>query len=215
MVWFFTFFSEIIYFILSFLLVFAIFLGVLLKSKIITDDITVNSIIAFVIGIVVAFSGAVPFIIKIVPYFALLIIMFASMFLVFSLFGFKLEYLLKSKFVVWIILITSVLFVFFTAWNLYYDDFQEQLHMFTLSNVTLNDTEFEKNLTGNPFNDVPLKYEYQCMRQGRYLSPLLFFGNAGILCLVMHPRVLGVIFVLGLFGLVAFLITRYSTTASK
>lgn len=210
----FGFFAEIFKFFLSFALVFAITFGVLSKTEAISDILNINAGIALAVSLVFAFSGAVQFILRIIPYFALLLILFAAIFLILFIFGYKIEELFDpkkptSKFIFAVIAIVSMIFVGFTAWNMYSDDVKAQLEFYSLSNVT-DDSALSANLTGNPFHDIPLRYEYQCTRQGRYLSPLLFFGQGGVLCLVMHPKVIGVFILIPVLALITFFIARYS-----
>ena len=206
----FGYFTEIFSFFLSFALIFALVYGILSKSKVVSEGAGVNSAIAFAIAMIFAFSGAWIYIVEIVPYFAVLLIMFASFFLILLFLGYKMENLMKSKVVIWVILIVSIVFVLFSGWNLYYKDIQEQLQLYTLENTTIDDPELLANMTGNPFHDVPLRYEYHCMRQGRYLAPILFFGEGGVLCLVMHPKVIGIFILLPLLALITYLIAHYS-----
>ena len=204
----FGFFAELFNFLISFLLVFALTYGVLSKTEVVSDRASVNSLLAFAMGLIFAFSGAFKFIVAVVPYFAILIVLFASMFIVLFFLGFKLESLLKSKFVVWTIIIVSAVFVLFTGWNMYYEDVKQQLAIYTLENTTINESQLSANYTGNPFHDIPLRYEYHCMANGRYLAPILFFGQGGVLCLVMHPRVIGVVLLLPLLALIVLLLSR-------
>ncbi|MDD5182267.1 MAG: hypothetical protein PHC66_03795 [Candidatus Nanoarchaeia archaeon] len=212
----FGFFAELFNFLLSFLLVFALFYGVLSKTKFLTGSATINSVIAFVIGLLFAFSGAFKYMVQIIPYFALLIILLAAIFLILFLLGFKMETFMQkenektTKILIWTITIISIAFVFFAGWKIYYDDVHEMYELYSLQNTTLIESELSANLTGNPFHDIPLRYEYHCTLQGRYLAPILFFGQGGILCLVMHPRVIGVMITIPLLALIVFIVSRWN-----
>jgi hypothetical protein len=211
---FFGFFAELFSFILSFLLVFAIFYGTLSKTKALTDNAAVNSLIAFVIAILFAVSGAVMYMLIVIPYFAILIVLFAAFFLLLFLLGFKMETLFSkenektTKFVIWTVVIISIAFLFFVGWKLYYDDVKAQLDLYALKNATITNPDFIAQLNGNPFHDIPLRYEYFCTLQGRYLSPVSFFGTGGILCLVMHPRIIGVVLLLPILALIVYIVSH-------
>jgi hypothetical protein len=210
----FGFFAELFTFILSFLLVFAIVYGTLSKTKFLTGDSAVNSVIAFVIGALFAFSGAFTYMIAVIPYFAVLIVLFLAFFLILFLLGFKMETFMKkeneqtTKVVIWTVVIISLAFLFFMGWKMYYDDVHEMYELYSLQNATITNENLIAQLNGNPFHDTPLRYEYFCTIQGRYLSPLMFFGQGGVLCLVMHPRVIGVMILLPLLALVIYIVSR-------
>lgn len=212
----FGFFAELFAFILSFLLVFAIVYGTLSKTKFLTDNSAVNSTIALAIGGLFAFTGAFTYMIAVIPYFALLIILFTAFFLLLFLLGFKMETFMKkeneqtTKVVIWTVVIISIAFLFFMGWKMYYDDVHEMYELYSLQNATITNENLVAQLTGNPFHDIPLRYEYFCTIQGRYLSPLMFFGQGGVLCLVMHPRVIGVMLLLPILALAVYIISRWN-----
>ena len=135
----FGFLNEIFNFFLAFILVFAIFYSILTNA--------INSSISFSIGLIFALSGAFKFIVKLIPFFALMIIMFSAIFLVLMLLGFKVESLMKSKWFVGTLITVSVIFILLTSWNLYYNDVKEQLELFSLENVDINETQLTSNLT--------------------------------------------------------------------
>lgn len=213
------FFAELFNFLLSFLLVFALVYGILSKTTFLSERAGVNSLVAFVIALLFAFSGAFNYMIAVIPYFALLIVLLAGFFLVLFLLGFKIETFLEeknkkaAKFLFVIVGIVSIFFLFFAGWKMYSDDVHEMYELYSLENTTINESALSANYTGNPFNDIPLRYEYHCKLQGRYLAPILFFGQGGILCLVMHPRVIGVVLLLPLLALIVYLFTRVKKEA--
>lgn len=213
----FGFFAEIFNFLISFLLVFAIFYGMLSKTRVISERHSVNSLISFVIGIVFAFSGAFNYLVKVIPYFALLLVLVSAFFLILFLMGFKMDFFMKkeneklTKFVVWTLVAISLVFVLFTAWNMYAQDVKAEIAFYALANASVEQSMLSGNLTGNIFHDAPLKYEYYCTMNGRYLAPVLFLGQGGILCLIMHPRVIGVVLLLPVLALIVYLFTRPKT----
>ena len=217
----FGFFAELFNFLLSFLLVFALVYGILSKTEFLSDRAGVNSLVAFVIGMLFAFSGAFNYMLAVIPYFALLIVLLAAFFLVLFLLGFKMETFFEeknkktTKFMLAIVVVVSVFFLFFAGWKMYSDDVHEMYELYSLQNTTINETELSANYTGNPFNDIPLRYEYHCKLQGRYLAPILFLGQGGVLCLVMHPRIIGVVLLLPLLALIVYVISRFGMTKEQ
>ena len=110
---------NVIDFIFPFILVWAIVFALLQKTKIVGDSVAINAIIGAVVGFTVLLSRTIIDIINfMIPWFAITIIFFILMLLIFMVFGAKdkdiFSALEKNKVVTWLLIGVSVI-IFFAA----------------------------------------------------------------------------------------------------
>ena len=191
-------YKEIAYFFLTFLLVFAVVLGTLMRSKHVSERFDLNASIAFAIAILFSVSGLVKLVVAIIPYVALLLVAFLGIFIVLFFLGYRLEDVMKSKAFVYTTLIVSILFIVLSFANIYKTEIDATKEQLALLNETV-----EFNLTGNPLIDITLKYQTQCLEAGIYSQQ---YSNSVLFCTLLHPRVLGVYIMLAILGITTFAI---------
>ncbi len=169
---------NVIDFVFPFILVWAIVFALLQKTKIIGESVGINAVIAAAVGFTVLLSRTIIDIINfMIPWFAIAIIFFILMLLIFMIFGAKdkdiFSALEKNKVVTWLLIGVSVI-IFFAA----------------ISNV-MGQSLLEQSAGGESAGVVA--------GDGGVAS-----GNfqQNILATLFHPKVLGVImlFVIAIFA---------------
>ena len=174
-------FGDIFDFFLPFLLVFAITYGILTKTKALSASININAIISFTIALIVVLSGAGKFLMNLTPMLSVLFIIVFLMLMVFLFFGAKLEDVLKSKFVVGLIIIISLIFVFYVAGSLFGGSLYGSVTSTTGESTTVATAQRTCDFTKS-------------------------LGGAGVACIFGHPKVLGALVLLGLLAVATFFI---------
>jgi hypothetical protein len=192
----FWFFGEMMQFFLTFLLAFAVTLGLLWKTQFVSERVDVNAAIAFAIAMMFALSGAVPFIVKLLPYVAVMILVLVLVLMLGKFMGTDIESILKSKYVS----IGILLFFVAVIAILGIQEYSKALFSTNATNVT-NVTA--PNSTGNPFVDVKNFYDYRCVAQNAFAAPM---SGSVLVCIMLHPRVLGALIILAITAAVAWFV---------
>jgi len=184
------FFLEMGEFFLTFLLIFTTVYGLLWKTNFISDRRDVNAVTAFAMALTVALSGVVPYIIRLIPFYMLMFLVIFAIYFLGKFVGVKMEEVIKSRYVALTIVVVFAVVTAVIGWQLYSENINAELAKFNQTNMT---NESGVNLTGNVFTDTVNSYNYQCVQRGNYLQSV---SGPNFMCLIMHPRVLGMIIVL-------------------
>lgn len=184
-------FSDLFDFFLPFILVFAITFGILMKTKFLSERADVNSMVALALGLIVVLSGAGKFITTITPFFAALFIVIFLLFLIFLFFGIDKDIrnvLVNSKMIVALIVLISMIFIFYAIGTLYGNSLY--------AGAATGETSAGTNATINQSAVIgPSVCDYSRIA-----------GAQAVTCLLGDPRVLGTIVLLGLMAIATFFI---------
>ena len=191
------FFSDIFDFMLPFLLVFALFFGILQKTKFLSEDLNVNALVAAVIGFMIALSGAGKFLMALTPYLASLFVILFLLFLIFMFFGAKPTDFFQSKGLTITVVIIAVIFVLYVVGQLYGS---------TLSNVSSG--EQSVNITEGANGEVIVNENILPSPETCDFEHLT--GQRAMACIMGNPKVLGTVVLLGILALSTFLIVYVS-----
>jgi hypothetical protein len=185
-------FADVFDFFLPFLLVFAILYALLMKTKFLSENANVNAVISFAIAMIVALSGAGKFIMTLTPYMAGIFVIVFLIFLVFLFFGAKPEAIFSSNVIPAIIILIGIIFVFYVVSQLY----GPSMSTITPSNeVAVNETG--SNVTVSAAGQMPGPETCDFAHMA---------GNQAMACIIGHPKVLGVIVLLGLLAIATFFV---------
>ncbi len=181
------FFSDIFDFFLPFLLVFAVTYAILLKTKFLTEDANINAVISFAIALIVALSGAGKFLMNLAPFMATLFIIVFFMLMIFLFFGLRVEDVLKSKFIIALLVIVSLIFVFYVMGQMFGSGL------------------YEAGAGAAAEGNVTVTAEYTPASQATCDFTAISGGRA-VACMISHPKVLGAIVLLGLLAIATFFV---------
>lgn len=190
------FFTDIFDFFLPFLLVFAIVYALLMKTKYLSESANINAVIAFAIGLIVALSGAGRFIVELTPFLAVLFVIVFLMFLTFLFFGAKPEWIFKTKGPAMIIVLLSILFVFYVLGSLYGGSFSE------LGNKGSSGVVVEEGANG----DTVTVSEDRTLPSVETCDFAQLTTGEAMACLMGNPKVLGTIILLSLLAIATFFV---------
>ena len=184
-------FADVFDFFLPFLLVFAILYALLMKTKFLSENANVNAVISFAIAMIVALSGAGKFIMTLTPYMAGIFVIVFLIFLVFLFFGAKPEAIFSSNVIPAIIILIGIIFVFYVVSQLYGPSMST---IPTAEGVTVNESGGNVTVTEQQMPG-PDTCDFSRMS-----------GNQAMACILGHPKVLGVIVLLGLLAIATFFV---------
>lgn len=194
----FWFWGEMFGLIGVFVLIFAVIYGLLIKTKQVSERDDVNAVIAFALAMMLAFSGAVPYIVKIIPYFAIIFLILFVVFLIGQFIGLNTKEWMKSRYFTVTLLIVFVAIFFFLGIQEYSKSLNAGL------NITSNETNItEINKTGNFVTDTINVYNSQCVATQTLAKPISGFVA---ICILFSPRFLGAALVLITTAIITFFV---------
>ncbi len=178
----FGFFSDVFEFFIPFLLVFAVVFGILLKSKFLSDDSNVNAAIAFAVAIIVALGGGGEFLVGLTPFFAVFFVIIFFILMIFMFFGLDPKDIMQSKAIIFLVVAICAIFVFFVMGEMFGDQ---------LAVVSVEDS-----VGNNITNGAPVDYRDETI------------GSQAVARILSHPKVLGMIVLLGLLAIATYFIVN-------
>jgi hypothetical protein len=192
-------FTDILNFFLPFLLVFAVMYALLQKSKVLSDSMNVNAIIAFAIGLIVALSGAGRFIARLTPFLTVLFVIVFLIFLTFLFLGAETKWFFNTKGPSMTIIVVALIFVFYVFGTLYGSSFNslgsEDVQGVTVVEGGDNGKTTETTTVSKANIPGPETCDFATMT-----------GNNAMSCIIGHPKVLGTIVLLGLLALATYFV---------
>ena len=189
------FFSDLFNFFLPFLLVFAVLYAVLAKSKFLTDDANINALISFAVALIVTLSGAGSFIMALTPFMGVLFVIVFLMLMVFMFFGLKLEDVLKSKIVISLLVVVSLIFIFYVLGQMAGPAAYQMRTGATPTTVSGNNTTVTVSANPSLFSASERNCDFSSIS-----------SNMAVVCILSNPKFLGAITILGLLAIAAFFI---------
>ncbi len=188
------FFSDLFNFFLPFLLVFAVLYAVLVKSRFLTDDANVNALISFAVALIVVVSGAGKFIMALTPFMGVLFVIVFLMLMIFMFFGLKLEDVLKNKLVISLLVIVSLIFVFYVLGQMA-GPTAYQMRTGAVPVASGNNTTVTVSATPSLFSASEKTCDFSSIGT-----------NMAVICILSNPKFLGAITILGLLAIATFFI---------
>lgn len=175
----FGFFSDVFEFFIPFLLVFAVVFGILLKSKVLSEDPNINGAIAFAVAVIVALGGGGQFLIGLTPFFAVFFIIIFFVLMIFMFFGLNPQDIMQSKAIIFLVVAICAIFVFYVMGEFFGDEFA--VATIQEPNVTNGETivDYDRGVA---------------------------IGGRGVAQILSHPNVLGAIVLLGLMAVATYFI---------
>jgi asparagine N-glycosylation enzyme membrane subunit Stt3 len=188
------FFSDLFNFFLPFLLVFAVLYAVLVKSRFLTDDANINALISFAVALIVVLSGAGKFIMALTPFMGTLFVIIFLMLMIFMFFGLKLEDVLQSKLVISLIVVVSLIFIFYVLGQIA-GPAAYQMRTGTESIGSGNNTTVTVSASPSLLSASEKNCDFSSIST-----------NMAVVCIISNPKFLGAITILGLLAIATFFI---------
>lgn len=187
----FSYFGEFGAFLFTFLLAFGVIYAILTKTKFLSKENTINALVTTPVAMLLGASGVYKLLGAFVPFLIFLIFFIFAIFVVLGFMRVDPNYLFGNKYFKIGMVVVLVFFVTAAGWKVYQDSVTDTMRQLALLNGT-NDTA-RLNLTGNPFTDTSIRYQYYCSVQGKYYERM---SNMVFWCTLMHPRITGALLIL-------------------